>query len=153
MADLNLCVKAILCGLARPVILALSGIIEAQIGAITAQLAAISALLVVVNIATIPIVALQDLAQVAVDEATSVLNLVPLSIMTGCADLGQAMIDINSSINTSLAAANNLLTDVNRKLSFKAELEDAQVALADAQARLKAISSAIQEALTPTGCM
>jgi hypothetical protein len=123
---LDACVKNIVCALGANVISALNAILDAQKVVLTAQLDAIAAQLVIINIATVPVQIAKDAAQEVADAALSVTNLVPMQTMEGCEDIGQVLDDIRDTVEADLATVNNLLNDLNRKLSFKAELEAAQ---------------------------
>lgn len=140
---LNPCVQQILCGLGNAVLSALKGIITAQKAVVTAAIVQAEAQLAIVRITTAPISAAAQVAQQVVDGAHAAANLVPLAILSNCADLGELNISINTSIDSALREVNTILADANRLLSFADELDALVVELNATIAQFDAILDVI----------
>lgn len=123
MADLDPCVRSILCALAAPVRSAVVSIITITKGLVQAQLVTISASLAILDITLLPIQALQALAQTAVDTVRGTVALVPTTLMAGCADLGTFMQGLNLSIDATVADLETVIDKANRYLSVRDDLQ------------------------------
>ena len=144
---LDACVRTILCGLGNPVLTAINGIVAAQIAQVDAEIVQVEASLALIGIAVAPIQALQGLAETVVGEARALANLIPLQLLTGCADLGNAMVTVNGVLQTPLAAANTYLARANRFLSFQDQQQALLTELQASRTYLLELQTAIQQAL------
>lgn len=152
VVTLNPCFKVILCGLAKPVLVAITQIINAQITVLQAELATAQAALAVTKLALIPVQVVGAIAQQEIAAAQSIANLVPVSVMMGCADFGGFMTTINGSLAAATAGARNIEQNVNRYLARLVELKAAAAAIQSAIDTFEAAKAAIQDALTPGSC-
>jgi len=119
---LNPCVKQILCALGEATLGALNTLLQAQIAIIDAEIASVAAQLAVVDILTIPLEIARDVGQNALNSAQQVASLVPLNFIAGCADLGDLNVNLSRLLANASADFNDIINDLNRKLSLREEL-------------------------------
>ena len=119
---LNPCVRSILCALSGAVLGAVSSVIDTQIAALTAQITALQSQLLVLDVATLPVELSRNIALSVLASARGVAQLVPVELVAGCLDLGEFNFDLVTSIDAATAEVNDLVDDLNRLLSYKAEL-------------------------------
>lgn len=117
------CFAAILCALGAPIISSLKATLIAQIVVLNGQVASLTATLAILDIQLLPLTVARNLAIQARDTIRSAGDLVPVAIMADCADIGDMMGIIDESTEEALAAINLKINQVNRSLSFKAEIE------------------------------
>lgn len=119
---LDPCVRQILCALGQASLAAITPILDTQIAALTAQKAAIVAQLVALDVASLPVQAANSLAQGVLTQARSIANLVPLQFVSGCVDLGDLNVGVNTALDSISAEATTVAEDLTRLLSFSEEL-------------------------------
>lgn len=122
---LPLCVRAILCGLSTGVQNALAGILAGYIAIIDVEIGALTGYLVYLNIATLPINALNSVVQTALLQAKAAANIVPFSIIGECIQVGDLNVAIQANIDVILEDVNVIATDLSRLLSIKEETDAA----------------------------
>ena len=88
---------------------------------------------------------MKGLANAALAEAVAAAGLIPLGLIASCADLGEFNLDVVGSIEAATADFNDIVDQLNRLLSFKAELEALEQELLAIIDRFTAIENAIQE--------
>lgn len=123
MAELNPCVKEILCALSGAVLNALNTLITAQKTALVVQVTAFQAQLLTLDVATAPAEIARGLALDALNTARSAATLVPIGLITACVDLGDFNVDLVAAVDGLTADLNDTIDDLNRLLSFKEELQ------------------------------
>lgn len=146
---LNPCVKQILCALGQATLNALNTLIVAQIARIDAQIAVFKAQILALDVLILPLQAVKSIAEAAVQAARQSLGLVPLSLIAGCVDLGDFNINLVQTLEDKNAELQDTLTDINRKISIREDL-NALVAELDAiREQFADIRVTIAECLTP----
>lgn len=129
---LNACVKSVLCTLSTPVLSALRGVVQAQIAQAQAVLGILQARSLTLGIQLVPIELARDAANAVLQESQSIANLLPLSLVEGCGDLGQVRQNLNAAVEQATASVNDFADDATRALSLKDET-DARIAELNAQ--------------------
>lgn len=140
---LDACVKAVLCPLGNTVLSAFNGIITAQVTFLQAEVTFISATLISLQIQLLPLQAVKGLVDAALAAVKSAANLVPVALMNNCLDLGISMQGINNSLDDATASANKKLDEINRSLSYTAELEAKRDAINATIAQLNDLKATI----------
>jgi len=147
MADLNPCVKQILCALSDSVLRSLQALIDGQVAILQAQIAIYQTQLIQYDILSLPVQAVQQAAQSVVNEVKSSAFLIPLNAISNCVDLGFFNQNLFQSIDTALAAANDTLGELNRLLSYREELNALVNELNNSIDQFTSISSVIDQCL------
>ena len=119
---LNPCVKLILCALSGAALNALKSIINAQIAILEAQIVVFKTQLLQYDILAIPVEAVQAAANAVVSKVRSSAALVPLNVISQCADIGNFNLNLQQSITFALGTVNDVLGEATRLLSYKNEL-------------------------------
>jgi len=122
MAELNPCVRQVLCGLSSAILNSLQAIIDGQIALLQAQIVAIQTQLLQYDVLAIPIETARAVAQTYVDKVRGSAMLVPLNLISNCADLGQFNLNLQTSIDQALAIADDLTYEATRLLSYRDDL-------------------------------
>lgn len=122
MAELDPCVKSILCGLGDSALRSIQGLIDAQVALLQAQIAIYQTQLLQFDILALPIEAARAGAQAIIDEALEAATIIPLNLITECVDLGDFNISINEALNLALTGLNDLAFEATRLLSYRDEL-------------------------------
>lgn len=120
---LDSCVREILCGLSAAVRAALSSIIQGYILQLGTYKATLEAQLIYLDLLAIPPQLVNTLAQQALNEAKAATNLIPLSLIGRCVDIGDINATIEDNVNIIAADLNIILTDVSRILSQSDEIQ------------------------------
>jgi hypothetical protein len=129
---LDACVKSVLCTLSTPILSALRGTVQAQIAQVQSVLGILQARSLTLGIQLIPIELARDAANAVLQESQSIANLLPLSLIAGCGDLGRVRQNLNAAVEQATSGVNDLADDATRALSLKDET-DAQIAELNAQ--------------------
>lgn len=119
---LNPCVREILCALGQASLAAITPILDSQIAALNAQKAVILSQLVALDVASLPVQAANGVAQRVLADVRAIGNLVPLQLVSGCADLGDLNTGLNTALDVVAAEAVTITEDLSRLLSFSEEL-------------------------------
>lgn len=119
---LDPCVKNIVCTLSVPVLTSLKALVEAQISITQSLLAQLQARSVTLGIQLVPIQVARDAAVAVLNESQSIANLLPLSLIEGCADLGSLQVNLTSAVQQATSAVADLADDATRTLSLQNEL-------------------------------
>jgi hypothetical protein len=122
---LNPCVKEILCALGSAVLGGLSGLIQAQKVALEALIASFEAQILALDVLNAPLIIARNVALQALHAAESAAELLPLGLISTCADLGDFNINVSTALASTEAELNDIVDRVNRYLSFRAELQAA----------------------------
>ena len=124
---LDNCLKQILCGLSRPVLLTFDAILLAAQSELGAAAAALDAAIDVLAIPSAAANAALTLAETAVGSVDSALSMLPLDLIEGCAGLG----DLNTIFAGTKADATAYLEGVKQKVArFTSRLNELKVAKA-----------------------
>lgn len=149
---LDPCVRSILCTLSTPVLNSLRTLVTGQVTQITALLNVLQARSVTLGIQLIPVEIARDAAVAVLDESQSIINLLPVSLIEGCGDLGSLQQDLSDSVAQATAAVNDFADDATRLLSLQgevsAEIAEVNARLARASEFLDLIDVCITEAQT-----
>lgn len=140
---MNPCVALILCSLSKPVLGALRAVINQQLAFLELELAQVQAQLLRFDVLTVPLQAAQAVANQVLQSAQSAAGLLPLGLITGCADLGAFNINLNQVLATATADVNDTLNDLNRTLSFKEELQATIASIGEVRTQFQAILDVI----------
>lgn len=119
------CVREVLCGLSAATRNALVGIIRGYVTALEAEKAILQAKLLKLNILTLPVSALNSVAQSALAQARAGANIVPLDLIGTCVDVGNLNDVITRNIEIVTRELNKIATDLERLLSFADEINAA----------------------------
>lgn len=122
MADLNPCVKTILCSLSDAVLASIQALIDGQVALLQAQIVIFQTQLLQYDILSIPIEVTRAAADAIVSKVKESIALIPLNAISNCVDLGDFNLNLQQSIDVSLSVADDLLYEATRLLSFKEEL-------------------------------
>ena len=144
----NPCLKSILCALGQATLDALNTVLQAQLVVIDAQIAAFTAQLAILDILTLPLSAAAVVAQEAINAANQVVSLVPLGLISDCADLGDLNVNLTQVLDNANADFQDIVTDLNRKLSFKDEINAGLEQLAEVRQQFSDILLTIEECST-----
>ena len=129
---LDPCVGNILCTLSTPVLVSLRTLVTGQVAQIQALLAQLEARSITLGIQVIPIQVSRDLALAVLDQSQSIINLLPISLIQGCGDLGQVQQNLTDGVTQATSAVRDFADDATRVLSLKTEV-DAQITQLNAQ--------------------
>lgn len=122
MAELNPCVKQILCSLSDSALRSIQALIDGQVAILEAQIAVFQAQLLQYDILALPVVAVQQAANAVVQEVKESAYLIPLNLISQCVDLGFFNLNLQQSIDVALSTTNDLLFELTRLLSYRDEL-------------------------------
>jgi len=117
------CVKLVLCGLSAATRNAIVGILQGYVGVLNAQITSLEVELVALNIATAPVALANSAVQSFINQVKAGANIVPLNLIGECFDLGQLNEAVQVNLDLALVDANIIANDLERLLSFKAELD------------------------------
>lgn len=120
------CVKLVLCGLAASTRNVLLSLLDQYITLLNVEKTRLQALLLEASILSGGASVLNDIVQQQIGLVRSGLNYIPVSAIETCAGLGDFNVTVNGTINTVLAEADKIATDLARYISFGDEL-NAQV--------------------------
>ena len=142
------CVKEITCTLGLPVLRALDAVVQLAIIEINTQLAAIAAQLIVLDIAVAPVNLALNLAEEAINAIKAPLaQLMPVSTMKECVDMGDLMVGMDDVASRSTAAIEDFRQDAIRTLSIRDELAELQNILNANLLRFEAFSELINDCI------
>lgn len=127
--ELSACERAIFCPLGNAVLTAIQGLVGVQVAALSAQLAAVTATLLSLQIQLVPLKLTAAAAQLVLDQAESVVNLIPSAALNGCLDAGLSMRAFSDSLASARADVKRTLEAANRSISYEAFLLDKQATL------------------------
>lgn len=148
---LDPCVKNVICTLSLPVLTGLRAIIVSSVAEMQSALTLLQAQSITLGLETLPIALARNAANAVLQETQSIVNLLPLSLIEGCADLGTLQRDLSDGVAQATSAVDNWAKDATRTLSLKAEVDLGAGELAAALGRqtefLTAIDECINEAL------
>ena len=122
MADLNPCVKEILCGLSDAVLRSMQTIIDGQVAILQASLVQIQAQILQYDVLAIPVEATRDAAQVVIDSVRQSVTLVPLNLISNCSELGDFNLNLSQSLDLATSVFDDVAFEATRLLSFRDEL-------------------------------
>jgi len=122
MADLDSCVRRVLCGLSDTALRALQGLIDGQVAILQAQIAVYQAQILQYDVLAIPVEIAANAAQTVVDQVREAAYLVPLNLIADCADLGYFNLNLTQSIDVAVSTAEDAIFEATRLLSFRDEL-------------------------------
>jgi len=120
---LNPCVRTILCTLSNPALQVIENAVNAQITFAQTQIIVYQTQLAALEIQLIPLKAARRVAQQVVSTAIGVTQLIPLEIISDCADLGTFNINVSQLANRKLNDALALIDEFSRAISFQQELQ------------------------------
>ncbi len=119
---LEACVKQILCTLSDSALRKLQSIIDSQKALIQVQITAIQTQLIQYDIASKPVVMIKQAADLAIKEIQQTAGIIPLSMISGCGDLGDFNLNLKENMNTALQVYEDTAYELTRLLSYKEEL-------------------------------
>lgn len=117
------CVAQVLCGLAAATRAAIASLIDKYLIALRVARAELEAQLVVLDIASAPIIALNNLAQQALLEVKAGANLIPLDLIGNCLDVGRLNETIQANLDIVAGDISIVAQDLARLVSFRDEVE------------------------------
>lgn len=117
------CVQAVLCGLSATTRNALSALVRSYVTQLDIAISGLRAKLVVLNILTVPPQLLNTIVQEVITEVKAGANLIPLSVIGQCIEVGDLNVSIQQNLDLILSDANIIANDLSRLLSFKDEVE------------------------------
>lgn len=120
---LNPCVKNVICTLSLPVLVSLKTIIVSSTAQLQSVLAVLQARSITLGLEVLPAELARDAALAVLQEAQSVANLLPLSLIEGCADLGTLQQDLSNGVAQATSAVESFANDATRTLSLKTEVD------------------------------
>lgn len=147
MAELNPCVKQILCSLSDSALRSVQALIDGQVAILEAQIAIYQAQILQYDILSLPIVASQQAAQAVVDKVKESAYLIPLNAISQCVDLGDFNLNLMQSIDVALSVTNDFLYEATRLLSYADELAYIVTELNNAIDQFTNISAVIDQCL------
>jgi len=150
LADLNPCVKQILCSLADSALRDVQALINGQVAILQAQIVVFQTQLLQYDILSLPVVAAQQAAQTVVDKVKESAFLIPLNAISQCVDLGFFNTNLQQSIDVATAAANDILGEATRLLSYRDELNALVFELNNVITQFTDISAVIDQCLAGT---
>ena len=145
VADLDACVKAVLCGLSKPVVDGINAIITGSVAVLNGELVQVEAQLIVLEVATAPLEAAAVIATNTLNGIKAIVSLLPVQAVAGCVDLGMGVGNLNAALDAVSADAQNILEDLNRQLGAVAVLNAAKADIQAAVAFLNSIQLVITE--------
>lgn len=119
---LDQCVKEIICTLSNAALNSLNSLIDGQKSLLQAQITAYQTQLLQYNIIAPAVQASKDAAQLVVDKARSITNLIPLNLISECVDLGDFYVNISGMTDLTIGYADDLAFEAVRLLSYEDEL-------------------------------
>jgi hypothetical protein len=122
MAELNPCVKQILCSLSDAALASIQALIDGQIALLQAQIIVFQTQLLQYDVLSIPIEIAKAAADAIIDEVKESAFLIPLQAISNCADLGDFNLNLQQSIDVATAALDDISYEATRLLSYKEEL-------------------------------
>jgi len=122
MAELNPCVKQILCSLSDSALRSIQALIDGQVAILEAQIVVFQTQLLQYDILALPVQAVQQAANAVVEEVKQSAYLIPLNQISQCVDLGFFNLNLQQSIDVALSTTNDLLFELTRLLSYRDEL-------------------------------
>jgi hypothetical protein len=142
---LNPCVQQILCPLSDAVKNAFAGVIGTTIATLQAQVATITATLILIQPQKAIAIAARDAVLLVFEAVTVPLQLVPLSLIAGCKDLGFTMASLNAGFDDVRAEVARVVDEANRQITYDAFLTQKRDVLNAAIAQLEAVQIALAE--------
>lgn len=121
-ADLNPCVRIILCGLSNAVLLAIRGLITAQIAFVEAQIVTFEAQVAKYDLLAKAAQAAANIAVAEIQQIKAQASLIPLALISNCTPLGDLNLAFQQTIDATTATIESLVADATRILSFMDEL-------------------------------
>ena len=122
MAELDPCVKRIICSLSDVALRSIQALIDGQVAILQAQIVVYQAQILQYDILAIPVEAAAAVAQLVVDKVREAAYLIPLNLITECVDLGDFNLNLNQSIDVAVSTAEDAIFEATRLLSFRDEL-------------------------------
>lgn len=116
------CVKAILCALSPPVISALQALIAPYRVLVSGWIVAIEAQLAIIDLWLVPFYAGQAAAQAVLDASRATARLLPVTLIAGCAELGDLNMSVEKVIAPTVADVQAWLAEMQRYVSLREEL-------------------------------
>ena len=120
---LNPCVKRIICPLGDAFIGAVNALITLFLAQIDAQIAAAQAALAVVEIQLTPIRVAAAAAQTVLNQARAASDIIPAGLAGDCLSLGEFVVDIRKTIETTIADIADFSRELQQMFSFQDELQ------------------------------
>ena len=122
MATLNQCVRQILCGLSDGALRSLQALIDGQVAVIQAQIVTYQTQVLQYDVLAIPVEATRAAAQLVVDNVRKSAYILPTSLISECADLGKFNLNLQQSIDATVAIADDYLFEATKLLSYRDDL-------------------------------
>lgn len=116
------CVQVLLCGLSAAVRNALVALLQGYIAQLGLVVATLKAQLIYLNILTAPVKIADDAVTGVITKVRAAANLVPLSLIGQCVDIGDLNVSIQQNLDVVLADATIIANDLERLLSFGDEI-------------------------------
>jgi len=122
MADLDPCVREILCGLSHAVLRTMQGIIDGQVAILQAQIVLIQTQILQYDVLAIPVEITRAAAQAVIDTVRQSVVLIPLNLISNCVDLGDFNLNLSQSLDLATSVVDDISFEATRLLSYRDEL-------------------------------
>lgn len=117
------CAVELLCGLGNAAKTLILSVLDKYLAVLDAQIALLEAKLIYLDILTAPIQLLQGTVNQILNELRQISTLIPFQLIEQCLDLSQFTEAISATFDTIQGNINAILTDLNRLLSFRDEVQ------------------------------
>lgn len=145
---LDPCVKNVICTLSLPVLVGIRAVVVSSVAEMQSALNLLQAQSLTLGLETLPIALARNAATAVLQETQSIVNLLPLNLIEGCADLGTLQQDLSNGVSKATSAVDGWARDATRTLSLKAEVDLELDELAAAIGRQTEFLAALDECIT-----